>query len=120
MKRLSLLLVTLLLLGAATSHGVQPLPQTPLKSPRPPLPYPQITIYTVSWCPHCKALKEYLTKREIPFINRDVELDAAAMKDLTTRYNSNGVPVIVIGNDEEILKGFTEEALSKAIERHRK
>lgn len=114
------LLVILALTGSTLTHAANSLPQTPLKGQRPPLSYPRITIYTVSWCPHCKALKEYLTKREIPFINRDVEVDESAMKELTDRYKSFGVPVIVIGNDEEVLKGFTEEALSKAIERHRK
>jgi glutaredoxin len=34
--------------------------------------YPQIVIYSVAWCSHCKATKEYLTKDSIPFINRDI------------------------------------------------
>lgn len=109
------------LFSAAPTPFCAPLPQTPIPArPQPKRGYPTITIYTVSWCPHCKALKEYLTRNEIPFINRDVEVDEAAMNELTTRYNSHGVPVIVIGNDAEVLKGFTEDALSNAIKRHRK
>ena len=81
--------------------------------------YPKITIYTVSWCPHCRELKEYLTSRNISYINRDVELDQAAMDELTQKYKSFGVPVVVIGNDQEILKGFTGKLFEEAVGRVR-
>src|SRR5690606_1825675 len=54
--------------------------------------YPKIVLYSTTWCPHCKAAKEYLTKNNIPFINRDVEADSQAMELLTDKYNSRGVP----------------------------
>jgi hypothetical protein len=44
-----------------------------------------------------------------------VELDDAAMTDLTKKYKSQGVPVIVIGDDKTILKGFDEERFQKAV-----
>lgn len=77
--------------------------------------YPRIVIYTVAWCPHCRELKEYLTTRNIPFINRDVELETAAMDELIQKYKTYSVPVVVIGNDQEILKGFTSEQFEKAV-----
>jgi glutaredoxin 3 len=77
--------------------------------------YPKIVIYTVAWCPHCKQLKEYLTANNIPFMNKDVEVDDAAMEELTTKYKSSGVPVVILGNDQEILKGFTPENFEKAV-----
>ena len=79
--------------------------------------YPKIVIYTVSWCPHCRELKEYLTSNNIPFINNDVELEPSAMEMLTTRYKTYGVPVIVIGNDQKILKGFTPDEFEKAVQK---
>jgi glutaredoxin 3 len=83
--------------------------------------YPQIVLYSVSWCPHCRAAKEYLTKNDIPFINRDVEVDTKAMDDLTIKYNSNGVPVIIFGNgkDEVIMKGFTPELFQETLQKAR-
>ncbi|MFZ4856944.1 MAG: glutaredoxin domain-containing protein [Desulfuromonadaceae bacterium] len=81
--------------------------------------YPKIVIYTVAWCPHCRELKEYLTSRNIPFINRDVELDTAAMQDLQNKYNSYGVPVVVIGNNQEVLKGFTVEQFEALVQKVR-
>ena len=83
--------------------------------------YPQIVAYTVSWCPHCRAAKEYLTSNNIPFINRDVEVDEKAMEELTGKYNSQGVPVIVIGTgkNEVVLKGFTPELFEESLKKAR-
>ncbi|HIJ87138.1 MAG TPA: NrdH-redoxin [Desulfuromonadales bacterium] len=81
--------------------------------------YPKIVIYTVAWCPHCRELKEYLTSRNIPFINRDVELDTAAMQELENTYHSRGVPVVVIGNNQEILKGFTADKFEALVQKVR-
>lgn len=83
--------------------------------------YPRIVLYTVSWCPHCREAKEYLTKNDIPFINRDVEVDTAAMQDLTIKYQSTGVPLIVFGQekDEVIMKGFTLELFQETLQKAR-
>jgi len=81
--------------------------------------YPKIVIYTVSWCPHCRELKEYLLSRNIPFIDRDVELEPVAMEELVQKYKTYGVPVVVIGNDQEVIKGFTGELFDKALARVR-
>jgi len=81
--------------------------------------YPRIVAYTVSWCPHCRAAKEYMTQHDIPFINKDVEIDAKAMDELTGKYQSQGVPVIVIGTgkDEVVLKGFTPELFEESLKK---
>jgi len=82
--------------------------------------FPKIVLYSTSWCPHCKAAKQYLTSNNIPFINRDVELDSQAMELMTGKYKSQGVPVIVFGDgkDEVVMKGFQpalfQENLQKA------
>lgn len=83
--------------------------------------YPRIVAYTVSWCPHCRAAKEYLTRNNIPFINKDVEMDAKAMEELTGKYQSQGVPVIVIGsgNEEVVLKGFSAELFEESLKKAR-
>ncbi len=91
-------------------------PQTTItpKTPR-VSKYPRIVLYSVSWCPHCKRAKEYLTSHNIPFINKDVELDQQAMQELTEKYKSHAVPVIVIGDDGQVLKGFDEEKFEKIL-----
>ena len=114
---LTLLLIAACILSAdISSFAANPPSQTVLNpaAPKKSL-YPRIVIYTVAWCPHCRELKEYLTTRNIPFINRDVELETAAMDDLMQKYKTYSVPVVVIGNDLEILKGFTSEQFEKAV-----
>lgn len=83
--------------------------------------YPQIVLYSTSWCPHCKAAKEYLTKNSIPFINRDVELDSQAAELLTDKYKSQGVPLIVLGSgtDEVVMKGFNPELFQQSLKKVR-
>ncbi len=83
--------------------------------------YPQIVLYSVAWCPHCRETKEYFTKNNIPFINRDVEMDAKAMEELTGKYKSTGVPVIIIGSgkDEVVVKGFTPESFQNGLKKAR-
>jgi glutaredoxin-like YruB-family protein len=77
--------------------------------------YPRIVLYSVSWCPHCKEAKEYLTSHNIPYLNKDVEMDDNAMQELTSKYKSTGVPVIVIGNDEKVIKGFDKGYFEKVL-----
>jgi len=73
--------------------------------------YPQIVLYSTSWCPHCRAAKEYFAQNNIPFTNRDVEQDDQAMKLLTGKYKSQGIPLIVLGSgqNEIVMHGFSPE-----------
>jgi len=90
--------------------------QTPLSQGSPQArKYPAIVLYSVAWCPHCKEAKQYFTENNIPFINKDVELDAKAMEELTGKYKSQGIPIIIIGNDEKILRGFDRGKFEKAV-----
>jgi len=83
--------------------------------------YPQIVLYSVSWCPHCREAKEYLAKNNIPFTNRDVEQDAQAMALLTDKYKSQSIPVIVFGTgrNEIVMHGFTPEAFQENLRKSR-
>ncbi|WP_183363292.1 glutaredoxin domain-containing protein [Geomonas limicola] len=116
----SVLLAAALVWGGMTAQAGD-LKQSPLpaKSAQ-KLKYPKVILYSASWCPHCKAAKEYFTKNNIPFINRDVELDPAAMAEVTDKYKSQGVPLIVLGDDAVVLKGFSEARFEKAVEKLKK
>ncbi|MBI2353536.1 MAG: NrdH-redoxin [Deltaproteobacteria bacterium] len=113
---LSIMLITALA-SVASAHAQQSM-LDPAKAAE-AKKYPRIVTYTVSWCPHCRAAKEYLTRNNIPFINKDVEMDAKAMEELTGKYQSQGVPVIVIGsgNEEVVLKGFSSESFEESLKK---
>ncbi|MBJ6801735.1 glutaredoxin domain-containing protein [Geomonas propionica] len=114
----AILAVTLVCPGLVA--GAEQLPQSPLGSHSVQTKYPKVVLFSTSWCPHCKAAKEYFTRNNIPFINRDVELDSAAMEMVTGKYKSQGVPVIVIGEDAKVLKGFDQARFEKALDEVRK
>jgi glutaredoxin 3 len=87
---------------------------TPVRTASAPR-YPKIEIYTAPWCKSCSEASAYLTKNNIPFLKKDVFANEAYMDEMTSRYRSSAVPVIVIGNDEKVLKGFVVEAFQMAV-----
>jgi len=119
MPRFFPLIVLAAVLAAMQPACAENLPQSPLMQRQAPAEYPRIVLYSTSWCPHCKAAKAYFTRNEIPFINRDVEIDGEAMQLLTGKYKSQGVPVIVIGDDQEVIRGFDEQRMEKTLEKYR-
>ncbi len=116
---LTAILAASLLLPLA-GFGAEQLPQSPLGARTQEMKYPKIVLFSTSWCPHCRAAKEYFTRNNIPFINRDVEVEPEAMALVTGKYKSQGVPVIVIGDDARILKGFEASRFEKAVEQVRR
>lgn len=118
-KRLLLLAAAICMSGCGGAQ-LQSVRQDAPPSPAEATSYPGIVLYTVSWCPHCQTARKYLDERKIPYTNRDVEKDAEALDALVNRYGSQSVPVIVIGNDEAVLKGFSPESFNRALQGLRK
>lgn len=115
---IALTLITSFSAAAEVSHHQGETHTTEAKAA---IQYPQIVLYSVAWCPYCRETKEYLRKNNIPYINRDVELDTKAMEDLTIKYNSTRVPLIVFGKgaDEIVMKGFTPELFQETLQKAR-
>ena len=70
---------------------------------------PVVTIYGTSWCGACRAARQYLTERKIPFADKDVERDPAAAQELADKASKLGVPtdrVPVIDVRGRLLLGF--------------
>jgi glutaredoxin 3 len=103
------------LLACSSTQGKEKIQSPSSTVTAPTVSYPKIVLYTVSWCPHCKEAKEYLSSRNIPYTNRDVEESDSAREIFTEKYHATSVPLIVIGNDEAILKGFNRETLEKTL-----
>uniref|UniRef100_C6E4V5 Glutaredoxin n=1 Tax=Geobacter sp. (strain M21) TaxID=443144 RepID=C6E4V5_GEOSM len=121
MRRFMTVALAFSLLLPLSGLAAEQMPQSPLGRHAPAQKkYPKIVLFSTSWCPHCKAAKEFFTLNNIPFINRDVELDSDAMELLTGKYKSQGVPVIVIGDNAQVLKGFDEGRVLKALDQYRK
>src|SRR3982750_3190173 len=78
-----------------------------------PGPFPQVTIYTGDGCHWCVKAKQYLAQRGGPYIERNVEADAAAAAEAIRLSGHQGVPVIVVG--ERVIAGFQRQALDAAL-----
>lgn len=70
-----------------------------------------VTIYSTPTCHFCKAAKEYLTEKNIPFTAYDVSTDTAKREEMIQLTGQLGVPVIVVGEDS-IMVGFDRERLA--------
>jgi len=57
-------------------------------------------------------VKQFLTAKGVPFTNKDIGEDEAAMKDLE-KLGATQVPIIVV--DGEIILGFDRTKLQKAL-----
>lgn len=79
----------------------------------------QITIFSTTTCPYCKMLKDYLTGKNIPFIEKIVDLDEEAKKEMESVSGGFlGVPFIVIDLGEgkkETVIGFDKGKIDELI-----
>jgi glutaredoxin len=87
----------------AVDAGVGPPPKTATGGA------PVVTIYGTSWCGACRAARQYLTERKIPFADKDIERDADAAHELQVKAAKMGIPtdrVPVIDVRGRLLLGF--------------
>jgi len=73
----------------------------------------RVVIYSTPTCPYCKRVKDYLTRRGIPYIEHNVALDRDAAKEMVKKSGQLGVPVILI--DDEVLIGFNQTPLDRLL-----
>jgi len=76
-----------------------------------------ITIYTTPTCGYCRATKEFLTEKNIPYTEIDVSTNRDKAKEMIEKSGQMGVPVIVIGTppEEELIVGFDQERLTQVL-----
>jgi glutaredoxin len=70
---------------------------------------PVVTVYGTSWCGACRAARQYLTERKIPFADKDIEKDAEAARELAAKASKMGIPtdrVPVLDVRGRLLLGF--------------
>jgi glutaredoxin len=70
---------------------------------------PIVTVYGTSWCGACRAAREFLTERKIPFADKDVERDPEAARELAAKASKMGIPtdrVPIIDVRGVLLLGF--------------
>ena len=74
---------------------------------------PKVTVYSTPTCPWCHKTKEFFKKHHISYKEIDVSSDQKAAGEMVKKSGQMGVPVIDV--DGEIIVGFDEPALRKAL-----
>lgn len=79
---------------------------------------PNIIVYSTAWCGFCRSLKQYLDSKNIAHIDKDVEADEAAYKELMGKIGGNyqGVPVTDING--QIILGFDRPKIDATLNAH--
>lgn len=81
-------------------------------SPEAKKPSNKVIVYVTSWCPACRMTTDYLTKKKIPYVVKDVESNEKYMKEMIKKVGGyRGVPVLDING--RILLGFNPYVLDE-------
>jgi glutaredoxin-like YruB-family protein len=75
----------------------------------------KVIVYSTNWCAYCKMAKQYLTGKNVAWVEKNIEEDSAAHQELMTKIGGNfrGVPVIdAFGT---IILGFDRPKIDAAI-----
>ncbi len=73
----------------------------------------KVVIYSTPTCPYCKRAKDYLSRKEISYVDYDVAEDNDKAKEMVAKSGQMSVPVIII--DDEIVVGFNQTLLDKLL-----
>jgi glutaredoxin 3 len=74
-----------------------------------------VQMYSTSWCPACKAAREYMTSNEIPYVDNDVD-ESESARAILKRLNPRGsIPTIDV--DGEVMIGFSAQRIDSMLER---
>jgi len=74
----------------------------------------QVTIYSATWCAYCYAVKEYLDKKGVKYVVKDVEKDPLAGSEAIAKSGQRSIPVIDINGS--IIVGFDRMTIDKTLE----
>jgi glutaredoxin 3 len=78
-----------------------------------------ITIYSTTTCPYCKMLKDYLKSKNIAFVEKLVDQDEAAQKEMGEASGGFlGVPFTLIVKDDgtrETVLGFDQGKINSIL-----
>ncbi len=73
----------------------------------------KVIVYSTESCPWCTKVKEFLKENKVKFIDKNVGEDKAAASEMLKKSGQMGVPVVDV--DGEIVVGFNEAAIRKAL-----
>ena len=71
-----------------------------------------VTMFSTSWCPHCKRAKAYFAQKGVSYREVDIEASDAGRREFDG-YGGSGVPLIIVG--EQRMRGFDAGAMDRLL-----
>ncbi len=71
-----------------------------------------ITMFSTSWCPHCKRAKSYFAQKGVSYREVDIEASDSGRREFEG-YGGGGVPLIIVG--ERRMRGFDAGAMDRIL-----
>ncbi len=72
----------------------------------------EVIVFTSNTCPHCHTVKEFLSEKGVEFIEKNIQTDAEARKELMKK-GIMAVPVVEI--DGETIVGFDRDRIEELL-----
>ena len=79
---------------------------------------PAVIIYGASWCGPCHQAAAYMRQKNIPFVEKDIEKDPGAAKEMQAKLLHAGIrggSIPVIDVRGKLMVGFSAEAVDQAL-----
>jgi glutaredoxin len=71
-----------------------------------------VTMFSTSWCPHCKRAKAYFAQKGVSYREVDIEASDAGRREFAG-YGGSGVPLIIVGGQR--MRGFDAGAMDRLL-----
>jgi len=77
-----------------------------------------VVVYGASWCGACAKTRSYLKSKHIPFVDKDIDADSSAAREMRVKLGKagiqgSGIPVIDVGG--KLMVGFDPGAIDRAL-----
>ena len=73
-----------------------------------------VEVYSAPWCPWCTKVKEFLTKKGVKYIEKDVDVNPAYGEEVQKVSRQTGIPVTVI-DGKVVIIGYNEKGIKEAL-----
>jgi len=74
-----------------------------------------VAVFSTPACGYCKMVKDFLSEKNIKYVEYDVASDAAKRQEMFDKTHQMGVPVTQIGDD--FIVGFDKGEMEKSLEK---
>jgi glutaredoxin len=108
---------TLASAGPPPASAAPPTDDTPSGSAKPPA-HALVVIYGASWCGACHDAEKYLRSKGVPYVEKDIEKDPGAAREMQDKLAKNGlrsgsIPVIDVRG--KVMVGFNPQEIDGAL-----